>query len=69
MLVTAMFLDGIVIAGIIKELTESKVLSYLCVIMFPVMISFRATYYTGVYAFHGLVQLCFYLLFFHFIVI
>ena len=64
MLVTAMFLDGIVIAGIIKELTESKVLSYLCVIMFPVMISFRATYYTGVYAFHGLVQLCFLFTFF-----
>lgn len=60
MIVAAMFLDGIFIAGIIRELTESRILAYLCVILFPAMISFRATYYTGVYAFHGLVQLCFF---------
>lgn len=58
LIVAAMFLDGLVLAGIIKELTGSKRLSYLTVIIFPAVLSMRATYYTGVYGFHGLVQLC-----------
>lgn len=58
LIVTTMFLDALVVSGIVKELSKSKILSYLCVVVFPAMISFRATYYTGVYAFHGLIQLC-----------
>lgn len=58
MIVGAMFLDGLVLGGIIGELTDSKRLKYLTVLIFPAVISLRATYYTGVYAFHGLVQFC-----------
>lgn len=58
MIVIAMFLDGMLLGGIIKELTGSKKLAYLSVIMFPSIVSLRATYYTGVYGFHALVQFC-----------
>ena len=58
-IVGAMFLNGLVLGGVIRELTDSKKLTYLTVIMFPAVISLRASYYTGVYAFHGLVQVCF----------
>ncbi len=53
-----MFLDALVVSGIVKELSKSKILTYLSVIVFPAMISFRATYYTGVYVYHGLIQFC-----------
>lgn len=58
MIVGLMFLDGFILGGIIRELTGSERLTYLTVISFPAFISLRATYYTGVYAFHGLVQVC-----------
>ncbi len=58
MIVAAIFFDALFLSAIVKELTDSKPLSYLCVVIFPAVISFRATYYTGVYAFHGLVQFC-----------
>ena len=58
MIVGLMFLDGFILGGIIRELTGSERLTYLTVISFPAFISLRPTYYTGVYAFHGLVQVC-----------
>ena len=57
-IVTAMFLDGIVLGGIIKDLTGSEKLTYLTAVIFPACVSLRASYFNGVYGFHGLVQFC-----------
>lgn len=56
MIVTAVFLDALVLGKIIEELTGSEKLKYLCCILFPAVVSLQTSYFSAMYGFHALVQ-------------
>lgn len=56
MIVTAIFLDALVLGKIIKELTGSEKLMYLCCTLFPAVVSLQTSYFSAMYGFHALVQ-------------
>lgn len=57
MIVTAILLDALLLSLIIKELTGSRKLMYLTVVIFPTIVSLCTTYFSAMYGFHALVQI------------
>lgn len=59
LIILTIFLNGVMVSKLIKELTLSDSLKYLTMLLFPVFISLNSSYFNAIFGFHMLLQIMF----------